>query len=69
MTGDYGLVWQAFELNPMVSNGDRGEKVMNELFVAHEKYLPLFAEKIKELKEAGISPQDEVVKRLLKEGK
>lgn len=69
LTGDYGLVWQAFELNPMVSNGDRGEKVMNELFVAHEKYLPLFAEKIKELKEAGISPQDEVVKRLLKEGK
>lgn len=69
LTGDYGLVWQAFELNPMVINGTRGQKVMNELFVAHEKYLPLFADAIQKLKNNGIYPQDMVVQKLLAEGK
>lgn len=69
LTGDYGLVWQAFELNPMVVNGTRGQKVMDELFIAHEQYLPQFAGKLQALKEKGIAPQDEVVKQLLRDGK
>ena len=41
---------------------------MDELLVAHEKYLPQFGEKIKELKAAGVETDDPVVRELLREG-
>lgn len=65
-TGDYGLVLQAFMLNPMVKNGREAVAVLNELFVAHRKYLPRFANKIDELEQAGVGSRDEVIEALMK---
>ncbi|MFV0395792.1 MAG: 6-phospho-beta-glucosidase [Coprobacillaceae bacterium] len=67
ITGDYGLAIQSFLLNPLVKGGNCGKRVLDELLVAHEKHLPKFANKIQELKIAGIYPKDEVVCKLLKE--
>ncbi len=44
MTGDYALALQAFALNPLIPNGELGERVLQELLVAHEAYLPQFRE-------------------------
>lgn len=41
---------------------------MNELLVAHKKYLPQFDKKIKELEEEDITVKDEIVKDLCKKG-
>ena len=38
------------------------------MLVANEKYLPQFAQKIQELKEAGVKIKDEKVQRLIAEG-
>lgn len=69
LTGDYGLAREAFNINPLVENGDDAIKVLHELFVAHEKYLPQFADCIKTLKAQGVKPLDETVCKLLAEGK
>ena len=42
--------------------------MLDELLVAHEKYLPQFVEKIQELKAAGVETDDEVVRELLRKG-
>ena len=68
LTGNYGMVLEAFNINPLVENGDDAIKVLHELFVAHEKYLPQFADCIKSLKAAGVYPKDETVCKLLAEG-
>ncbi len=68
LTGDYGLALEAFTLNPLVENGREGRRVLDELLVAHEKYLPQFAEKIQELKARGVETDDEVVRDLLRKG-
>ncbi len=65
ITGDYGIALEAFTLNPLVQSGKNGKRVLDELLVAHEKYLPQFKTKIKELKEQGIETDDPVVKELL----
>lgn len=69
LTGNYGMVLEAFNINPLVENGDDAIKVLHELFVAHEKYLPQFADCIKSLKAAGVYPKDETVCKILAEGK
>ena len=63
------MAFQAFDLNPMVANGTQEVKVLNELLVAHEKYLPQFAQSITKLKKHGVYPQDQIVQHLLSEGK
>ena len=68
VTGDYGLALEAFTLNPLIRSGREGKRVLDELLVAHEKYLPQFGEKIKELKAAGVETDDPVVRELLREG-
>ena len=65
LTGDYGMALKAFNINPLIENGENGINALNELFVAHEKYLPQFADTIKILKDKGIFPKDEVVRELL----
>ncbi|CUH97789.1 hypothetical protein P22_3935 [Propionispora sp. 2/2-37] len=67
--GDYGLAYEAFNLNPLVENGAAAEQVLNELLVAHEKYLPQFADTVAKLKAQGVQPQDKTVQKLLAEGK
>ncbi len=61
LTGNYGLALEAFVLNPLVENGSETQCVLDELLVAHEKYLPQFREKIQELKLNGIHCTDGAV--------
>jgi len=53
-SGDYGMALEAFTLNPLIRGGSEAKKVLDELLVTHEKHLPQFAQKIKELKESGV---------------
>lgn len=69
VTGSYGMALQAFILNPQIVSGATCQTILDELLVAHEKYLPQFAEKIAELKAAGIGSKDPVVMQLMAEGK
>lgn len=68
ITGDYGLALQAFLLNPQVKGGAIAKTVLDEMLVAHAKYLPQFAEKIAELKEQGVESKDPVVVDLMVNG-
>lgn len=68
ITGDYGLALEAFTMNPLIESGKEGKRVLDELLVAHEKYLPQFAEKIQELKAQGVETDDPVVRDLLRKG-
>ncbi|MBM6837269.1 6-phospho-beta-glucosidase [Clostridium saudiense] len=68
ITGDYGLALQAFLLNPQVKGGAIAKTVLDEMLVAHAKYLPQFADKIAELKEQGIASKDPVVMDLMANG-
>ena len=67
ITGDYGLALEAFYLNPMVENGTQTQRVLDELLVAHERYLPQFAGKIAELKAAGVTVGDATAAKLVAE--
>ena len=68
ISGDYGLALEAFTLNPLIQGGAEGKRVLDELLVAHERYLPQFSHKIQELKEQGIETDDSVVRGLLSRG-
>ena len=68
ITGDYAMALQAFALNPLVPSGDEARQVLDELMVAHENYLPQFADKIEQLKAKGVETADPVVKELLQKG-
>lgn len=69
VTGDYKLVCQAFNLNPAVTNGPTARRILHELFIAHAKYLPQFADTIAALQSEGITPKDKTVQELLAAGK
>ena len=68
LTGDYGKALEAFVLNPLVENNENTTKVLDELLVAHAKYLPQFKEKIEELKAKGVHSTDPVVMDLMEHG-
>ncbi len=68
VTGNVGALLEAFTLNPLITAGETARQVMNELLVAHERYLPQFASTIAELKRQGITVKDERVRRLMEEG-
>lgn len=61
-SGDYGLVLQAFQMNPLITSGTKAKRVMDELFVAHKEYLPQFKEKIIQLE--NIQIKDEIARKL-----
>lgn len=69
ITGDYGLAREAFTLNPLVAKNPEAVEVLNQLLLAHERYLPQFADAIAGLKAAGARVTDPVVLELLAEGK
>jgi len=54
VTGDYAKALQAFTINPLVPSGNIAKQLLNEMLVAHKKYLPQFKSKIAELEVAGI---------------
>nr|WP_246615258.1 hypothetical protein [Clostridium thailandense] len=62
------MALQAFTINPLVQKGSEAKQVLDELLVAHEKYLPQFKEKIRELKKQGVISKDPVVIDLMKNG-
>ena len=68
VTGDYGLALQAFILNPQVPSGENAKRVLDELLIAHKKYLPQFADKITELEAAGVTIKDDVARELTEKG-
>lgn len=68
VTGDYGLALQAFILNPQVPSGAKAKRVLDELLLAHKKYLPQFAKKIAELEESGITIKDDIARELTEKG-
>ena len=68
VTGDYGCLLEAVALNPQTPSGAEAKRCIDELLVAHAAYLPQFADKIAELKAAGVEPADEVVRDLLARG-
>lgn len=69
ISGDYGKALEAFCINPMVENGKEAVQVLNELLIAHEKYLPQFADAIARLKAEGVEIKDAKVRELIAEGK
>lgn len=42
VTGDYGTLLQAFTMNPLITSGNEGKQVMDELLDANKQYLPKF---------------------------
>ena len=68
LSGDYGMALEAFTINPLVQHGSEARQVLDELLVAHEKYLPQFKEKIAELKKQGVASKDPVVVDLMENG-
>ncbi|MCL9978114.1 6-phospho-beta-glucosidase [Enterococcus faecium] len=64
VTGDYGTALQAFTINPLIRSGKTAKRIMDELFIAHQQYLPQFKETISRLKEEGIKVQDELAREL-----
>ena len=68
ISGDYGTLLKAFEINPLIRHGKGAKAMMDEMLVANEKYLPLFSEKIKELKDSGVIIHDETVRQLCEKG-
>ncbi|AYJ39715.1 6-phospho-beta-glucosidase [Lactiplantibacillus paraplantarum] len=64
VTGDYGLALQAFTMNPLIPSGATAKRVLDELLIAHQAYLPQFADKIQALIAAGIMVQDTVAAEL-----
>ncbi|MDT2394865.1 6-phospho-beta-glucosidase [Enterococcus avium] len=69
VTGDYGLALQAFAMNPLIPSGQTAKRVLDELLVAHKKYLPQFEKTIVKLEEQGIEIKDEVAQNLTANGK
>lgn len=65
ITGDYGTLLEAFTINPLIPMGASAKKVCDELLLAHQKYLPQFTDKIKQLKEEGLLIKDAVVRNLV----
>lgn len=48
-TGDYGKALQAFMINPLIPGGHFAKDLLDEMLVAHKKYLPLFHEAIESI--------------------
>lgn len=51
ISGDYERALEAFALNPLIPNGPAAERLLQDLLVAHEAYLPQFAPVIADIKE------------------
>jgi 6-phospho-beta-glucosidase len=62
------MALQAFILNPQVPSGETAKKVLDELLIAHKKYLPQFAKKIAQLEKEGVTVKDDVARELSAQG-
>ncbi len=66
ISGNYGLLMEAFALNPLIPMGESAKSVLDELLIAHKKYLPQFHEKISDLASQNITIKDPVINELIK---
>ena len=66
--GDYGALVEAFDINPLIPNGETSRRILHELLIAHERWLPQFADVIAKLKADGVTIKDETVRQLMAEG-
>ncbi|MFR7589999.1 MAG: 6-phospho-beta-glucosidase, partial [Longibaculum sp.] len=51
-----------------VPSGANAKRVLDELLIAHKKYLPQFAKKIAELEAEGVTIKDDVARELTEKG-
>lgn len=51
ISGDYGAALQAFTINPLIPAGHTAKTLLDQMLYANKKYLPQFADKIKEIEE------------------
>lgn len=68
LTGYYGKALEAFQINPLITHGKVAQDLLDEMLVAHKKYLPLFADKIAQLEASGVTVKDEVARQLCEKG-
>lgn len=67
--GDMGALLEAFDINPLIPNGTAARRVLQELLLAHERYLPQFADAIAALKADGVTIKDDTVRDLVAQGR
>ncbi|APQ98406.1 6-phospho-beta-glucosidase [Clostridium botulinum] len=65
VTGNYALLLNAFTINPLIPSGEIAKRVLDELLIAHKKYLPQFSEKIHQLEKEGITIKDDIARSLV----
>ena len=53
LSGDFNEVQLALNLNPLIHSDNDAEILAREMLLAHEKWLPNFAEAIEALKRSG----------------
>nr|WP_029071311.1 hypothetical protein [Kandleria vitulina] len=68
VNGDYGMALEAFTINPQIVSGENAKRILDELLIAHKKYLPQFNDKIEELEKEGITIKDNVTRELCEQG-
>ena len=57
-----------FTINPQIVAGAKAKRIMDELLIAHKKYLPQFADTIARLEEEGVTIKDDVARELTEKG-
>ena len=68
VTGDYGLLMQAFIFKSTNSIRTKMVNVLNELLIAHENTYHNLQGKIAELKASGVTIKDDVARELTEKG-
>ncbi len=68
ITGDYGKAVAAFTLNPLVVSGPTSVRVLDELLLAHKKYLPQFKDSIAKIEAKGVTIKDDIARELCEKG-
>lgn len=58
VTGNYNRALQAFTTNPLVPSGEMAKKLLDEMLVAHKKYLPQFSESIEVIENVQCTMND-----------
>ncbi|QCX34492.1 6-phospho-beta-glucosidase [Caloramator sp. E03] len=54
VTGNYGTALHAFTINPLIPSGKIARQLLNEMLVAHKKYLPQFKDVISKIEKGEI---------------
>lgn len=69
VTGNYGLLLNVFLMNPLITGGQTAKIIMDELLLAHKKYLPNFSEAISLLENQNIKIKDSKILKIMENEK